>query len=500
MRHDWNVLLLDKVLKMTLRTRLVLALVLLATLGLTAFGFVTYSLYQRSLLQQLDEQLANLSRPQGTRLTSEVLDGRADASCDATSLTGGGAPVRGGGPGGFGPGQGVDAFSALYVTGQLAACVRPITTAGQPSVPASVTQVAQETYRTVGSSTGSGSWRLLADPVNKPNSAIGGPSGGLVVVVAVRTGGLDESLKRLVRIELVAAAGLLAALALGAWLVLRRGLRPLETMSVSASTITAGDLSDRVTPADDRTEVGQLGLALNTMLDGLEESFREREATERRLRQFLADASHELRTPITSIQGFAELFRLAGDSGEMDLPVVMRRIEQESARMRTLVQDLFLLAELDETRPVVTAPVDLTVLAADACTDAAATAPDRQVTLDGPEPVIVQGDSDHLRQALANLVGNALRHTPPGSPVEVSTRQVGGQAQVTVRDHGSGLDAHGLAHAFDRFWQADAARVGTGSGLGLSIVAGIAEEHGGIASVANAVDGGAVFTIGLPAA
>ena len=146
--------------------------------------------------------------------------------------------------------------------------------------------------------------------------------------------------------------------------------------------------------------------------------------------------------------------------------------------MRTLVQDLFLLAELDETRPVATAPVDLTVLAADACTDAAATAPDRQVTLDGPEPVVVLGDSDHLRQALANLVGNALRHTPPGSPVEVSTRQVGGMAQVTVRDHGSGLAADGLTHAFDRFWQADAARVGTGSGLGLSIVAGIAEEHG----------------------
>ncbi len=503
-RHDWNVLLLTKVLKMTLRTRLVLALVLLATLGLTAFGFVTYSLYQRSLLQQLDEQLANLSRPQGSRLVSEVLQGRADTTCEATSQPDDGTPVgKGGRPGGFGPGQGVDAFSALYVNGALAACVPAITTTGQPSVPGSLTQVDVDTYQTVGSSTGSGSWRLLAEPVansfSAPGAAGGRPSGA-VVVVAVRTGGLDESLQRLVRIELVAAAGLLAALALGAWLVLRRGLRPLETMSASASTITAGDLSDRVTPADDRTEVGQLGLALNTMLDGLEEAFRERDATERRLRQFLADASHELRTPITSIQGFAELFRLAGDGGEMDLPVVMRRIEQESARMRTLVQDLFLLAELDETRPVATAPVDLTVLAADACTDAAATAPDRRVTLDGPEPVTVLGDSDHLRQALANLVGNALRHTPPGSPVEVSTRQADGMAWVTVRDHGPGFDADGLAHAFDRFWQADAARVGTGSGLGLSIVAGIAEEHGGRATVANAPDGGAVFTIGIPAA
>ncbi|MEZ5179963.1 MAG: histidine kinase dimerization/phospho-acceptor domain-containing protein [Acidimicrobiales bacterium] len=158
-------------------------------------------------------------------------------------------------------------------------------------------------------------------------------------------------MRRLVRIELTAAVVLLTALGLGAWLVLRRGLRPLEEMAASAATITAGDLTERVEPADDRTEVGQLGLALNTMLDGIEGSFREREATERRLRQFLSDASHELRTPLTSIQGFAELFRLHSDERPVDLPVIMRRIEQESGRMKVLVEDLLLLARLDETRP-----------------------------------------------------------------------------------------------------------------------------------------------------
>jgi len=166
--------------------------------------------------------------------------------------------------------------------------------------------------------------------------------------------------------------------------------------------------------------------------------------------------------------------------------------------MKVLVEALLLLARLDETRPAASDPVDLTVLAADACTDAVATAPDRQVTLNAPSPVVVQGDADHLRQAIANLVTNAVKHTPDGSPIEVSTRVSGAMASVTVRDHGPGLDAEAVAHVFDRFWQADAARVGTGNGLGLAIVAGIAEEHGGTASVANLVDGGAAFTVEIP--
>jgi two-component system OmpR family sensor kinase len=274
-------------------------------------------------------------------------------------------------------------------------------------------------------------------------------------------------------------------------------------MAHSATTITAGDLTQRVSPADERTEVGQLGLALNTMLDGIELSFREREATEARLRQFLADASHELRTPLTSIQGFAELFRLGPDDARVDLPAILRRIEEESARMAVLVEDLLLLARLDQTRPFAPVEVDLAVVAADACTDAVATDPTRAVTLDAPFPVVVHGDEAHLRQAVANLVTNALRHTPPGSPIEVAARverdgtagggdAVGARGVVVVRDHGPGLAAEDLDHAFDRFWQADAARVGTGAGLGLAIVAGIADEHGGSATLANAVDGGAI--------
>jgi two-component system OmpR family sensor kinase len=318
------------------------------------------------------------------------------------------------------------------------------------------------------------------------------------VVVAIPLTEVRESLDRLVIIEAVAALVLLSLLAAGSWLILRRGLHPLEVMARKAGTITAGDLSQRVEPADGVTEVGQLGLALNTMLGEIEDAFRERQETERRLRQFLADASHELRTPLTSIQGFAELFRLGADSEHVDQEVIMRRIEEESARMKTLVEDLLLLARLDQTRAVDRAPVDLAVLAADACSDAVAAAPGRRVTLAAPEPVVVLADRDHLRQAIANLVSNALHHTPDGTPIEVTARLEAGSAVVEVRDHGSGLDDEALQHVFDRFWQADPARVGRGAGLGLAIVAGIASEHQGTATAANAEGGGARFSLRLP--
>jgi two-component system OmpR family sensor kinase len=238
------------------------------------------------------------------------------------------------------------------------------------------------------------------------------------------------------------------------------------------------------------------------MLGEIESAFHERDVTERKLRQFLADASHELRTPLTSIRGFAELFRLGADSEHVDRGVIMRRIEEESTRMKVLVEDLLLLARLDETRPFAAESVDLTVLAADACSDAVAADPGRPVSLDAPAPVVISGDRDHLRQAIANLVTNALRHTASGTPIEVRTAldrsPSGPVAVVSVRDHGAGLDDEALAHVFDRFWQADKARVGSGAGLGLSIVAAIAHEHGGTVSAANAPDGGALFTVRLP--
>jgi two-component system OmpR family sensor kinase len=270
-------------------------------------------------------------------------------------------------------------------------------------------------------------------------------------------------------------------------------------MAATARSISAGNLHERVdTPdTDRRTEVGALGSAFNTMLDDLEAAFAERDATERRLRQFLADASHELRTPLTSIHGFAELFRLGPDA-KVDVPVILRRIEEESDRMKDLVEDLLLLARLDQTRPVGREAVDLAVLAADACSDAVALDHERAVTLEAPGPIVVRGERDHLRQAVANLVSNAVQHTPAGTPVEVAARPEDGEAVLVVRDHGPGLPPGADEHVFDRFWRADSARVGPGSGLGLSIVAAIAAEHGGRVTAENAPGGGAQFTLRLP--
>jgi len=469
---------------MTLRLRLVLALVMLTFVGLAVFGVATYQLYASAEYERLDDQV---------RASVPIVTGELRRQAGFAALPPGDAdrPNR---PGGAPPPVIVPPGTYAELrdpTGTTLSAIQLSETSARPDLPARVTAPAgEDRLFTTGSAVGSGDWRVLVTRSNRP---FGG-----AVVVAVPMNEVQSSLRELVLIELAAAGVLLALLAAGSWLVLRRGLRPLEQMATSARSITAGDLSHRVAPADDRTEVGQLGLALNTMLGELEESFEERAATERRLRQFLSDASHELRTPLTSIQGFAELYRLGADRDPETLAVSMRRIEEESARMKTLVDELLLLARLDETRPAAWAPVDLTVIAADSCRDAAATDSARRIALDAPAPVVVAGDEDHLRQAVANLVSNALHHTPPGTPLEVTTSVGGGLASVVVRDHGPGLSEEALAHAFDRFWQGDPARSGGGTGLGLSIVAAVAEEHRGEAVAENAPGGGARFTIRLP--
>jgi two-component system OmpR family sensor kinase len=343
---------------------------------------------------------------------------------------------------------------------------------------------------TTGSTSGIASWQVLVQ------QAPGVP--GDVVVIAIPRGGVNGALHKLLLIDAGVAAGLLALLSAGSWLVLRRGLRPLEEMATTARSIAAGDLSQRVGHEHGPTEITQLGQAIDTMLSDIETAFDERAATEQRLRRFLADASHELRTPLTSIQGFAELFRLGVDHEHIDDATIVRRIEDEALRMGALVEDLLLLARLDLAPEAQRETVDLAVLAADACSDAVAMAADRPVTLDAPEPVQVTGDVNHLRQAIANLVTNAIRHTGAASPIEVAAKRENGTAIISVRDHGVGLDAEALEHVFDRFWQADAARAGTGAGLGLAIVEAIATEHGGTVGAANAEGGGAVFLIRIP--
>jgi two-component system OmpR family sensor kinase len=460
---------------MTLRTRLVLALVVLAALGLVVFGVVTYKAYARSEYDRLDDRLRAIS-PLATGLLSEE------------------AGLGPGPPGGSPrPGPPVDLPPGTYAElREEDGTVTPRFFGDQDDRPDLPDDLPPSAYRdpfTVGSESGETDWRALASEV----------PGGATLVVATPTAEVQRSLERLVLIEATAALGLLLVLAGGSWLILRRGLSPLERMAATARSITSGNLSERVDGGDSRTEVGELGLALNTMLDDLEGAFDERDATEARLRQFLADASHELRTPLTSIHGFAELFRLGPDA-QVDVPVILRRIEEESERMQALVEDLLLLARLDQTRPVSREPVDLAVLAADACSDAVALDHGRPVTLAAPDPVVVRGDRDHLRQAIGNLVANAVQHTPEGTPIEVSARTANGSGEVVVRDHGPGLPPDATDHAFERFWRADSARTGPGAGLGLSIVSAIADEHGGTVTAANPATGGAEFTLQVPIA
>jgi len=475
----------------TLRLRLVIALAALVTVGLAVFGIGTYEVYARTQYQRLDDQLrasVPLVRQQLTEAAGLQAPGGRGGPGHGPRTPDFGEP-RGRPPVVVPPGTYAelrDSSGKLVPSGRI-----QLSSSSAPPRLATRLSTTRSRLFDTGSATGSGRWRVLVVPTE-----VAGGRGAVVVAIPLTE--VTASLDRLVLIETTAALVLLALLATGSWLILRRGLRPLEEMAITAGSISSGALSQRVAPSDSRSEVGQLGLALNTMLSELEDAFHEREATEQRLRQFLTDASHELRTPLTSIQGFAELFRLGGDDEHVDLGVILRRIEDESARMEVLVEDLLLLARLDETHATARTPVDLAVLAADACSDAVAAAPDRHLTLDAPEPVVVLGDSDHLRQAIANLVNNAVHHTPTGAPIEVGAHAEDGMAIVVVRDHGFGLDGEALEHVFDRFWQADPARAGSGAGLGLSIVAGIAHEHGGTAAAANAEDGGARFTLRLP--
>jgi two-component system OmpR family sensor kinase len=236
------------------------------------------------------------------------------------------------------------------------------------------------------------------------------------------------------------------------------------------------------------------------MLDRLERAFKERQASEDRLRRFLADASHELRTPLASIRGYAELFQMGAKDDPEALESSMRRIEDESRRMGVLVEDMLTLARLDQLREPTHEPVDLSQIAADAAADARATAPDRAIELHVNGPALVHGDAQQLRQVVANLVRNALVHTPPGTPVDVTVDSQDGEARLTVRDHGPGLPAGDPARLFQRFWRAEGgrARGRGGAGLGLAIVNEIVTAHGGSVRATNAEDGGARFTVRLP--
>jgi len=323
---------------------------------------------------------------------------------------------------------------------------------------------------------------------------------GQVVVVALPLGDVDRAVERLVAVEVVATLAILVVLAAVSWWVIRLGVRPVKRMTATAGAIAAGQLSHRVAVGSARTEAGELGQALNQMLGRLEAAFDERARSEDRLRRFVADASHELRTPVATIRGYAELYRGGGLDERADLADAMGRTEAEAVRMGALIDDMLLLARLDQGRPLEREPVDVAALADDAARDARAVDPGRTITTILEGPLVVMGDADRLRQVLANLVGNALVHTPAGTAVEIRAASHHGAAVLEVADQGEGMAADDARRAFERFFRADPSRSRHrgGSGLGLAIVAATATAHGGTATLGSERGRGTTVRVELP--
>lgn len=318
----------------------------------------------------------------------------------------------------------------------------------------------------------------------------------------------DATRSLLLVIALTSLAGLAGALLLGSWLI-RRNLLPLRRVATTANQVSrlpldSGEvaLAQRVgdEDADPRTEVGQVGLALNSLLDNVAGALAARQLSESRVRQFVADASHELRTPLASIRGYAELSRRETDPVPDAVRHNLGRVESEALRMQGLVEDLLLLARLDEGRPLEREPVDLTMLAMTALGDIHVAAPDHHWRLDLPdEPVEVLGDESRLRQVLVNLLANARTHTPPGTTVTTSIRRGDGEVVLAVADDGPGVPAALQGNVFERFTRGDDARTRAGgsTGLGLSIVDSVTAAHGGRVTL-ESQRGRTEFAVHLP--
>lgn len=461
---------------LSLRGRLLIGIISLVVVGLAVSGAGTYKLLENYLTSRIDDQL---------------LGGHN------TAVFALGGPNQGGGGGGLPAGTIVE---RVRPDGRILLARRlefeptesnALPILPQPLPPASELRPALITLPGTG---GVSQFRAALWPEDQ--------FGGDYAVLAIPLTDESSTLGQLLQLELLVGLAVVAATGILAWLIVTIGLSPLARMGAVAGDIAAGDLTRRVAPATPKTEIGKLGLALNAMLTQIEHAFAERTESERRLRRFIADASHELRTPLTSIRGYSEMLRRGASESPEDSVLARRRIEEESVRMSTLVDDMLLIARLDQGRPLELRPVDLQAIARDAAADARAVAPQREITLDATRPVVVRGDDTRLRQVVGNLVRNALVHTPSRSPIEIAVTTQNGSAHLQVADHGPGLRPGDRERIFEPFYRADPSRSrdSGGAGLGLSIVQAVVAAHGGHVTVRETSDGGATFDVELPLA
>lgn len=478
---------------MSLRKRLVLSVTGLIAAACLIIGIALPLIMRSFLVDQLDEQLIAAS----TR--AERFDGDHDGD------GAGGGPGRGqGSPKGLvQPGQSIGTLAAvrsdesiscaiLDKDGEPAGCspdaVEQLVEIEEPADPVTMDLHEYGHYRVMAVQTGDG-----------------------LLITGLPMRGAAETIGRLVIIEIIVAGLVLAVAAIVSAGMIGRMLAPLRRVAGTAKRVSdlpldQGDveLAERVAPADadPRTEVGQVGYAINEMLGHVERALESRQRSEQRVRSFVADASHELRTPLAAIRGYAELTRRSKDDVPPDIAHALDRVESESVRMTALVEDLLLLARLDSGRPLDRAPVDLAALMIDAVSDAHAVGPDYEWRLELPDEALeVSGDRARLHQVLANLLANARTHTPPGTEVVVSLRRSddGTQAVIAVRDDGPGIAPDLLPTVFDRFARGDSSRSREkgSTGLGLAIVAAVTASHGGTVAV-ESEPGRTEFTVTLP--
>lgn len=480
--------------RIPLGVQLVVVLLSLSALALTLFGAAAVGLVRAQMVGQVDQKLREATQ-------TEIQAGTHDWDDFA------GHPSRGMAPK-------PEVVVITTDTGQSPESYAPsVANRVLQAVPDQSRAAAQSHSGksfTAKDSSGS-SWRVLM-------SSVALTDGNYRTVTSARQ--LDDvnaTVGRLVTVCISAGVLLLLLLAGLGYALIHASLRPLVQVENTAAAIAAGDLSQRVPQRDPRTEVGRLSAALNGMLARIESAFSAQaaseanaRASEERMRRFIADASHELRTPLTSISGFTELHAKGGIPDDQ-LPTVMQRMHAEAKRMGLLVEDLLLLARLDQQRPLQRRDLDLSALVADVVDSCATLATDHHLEMDPGEPdptdapVHAMGDEHRLRQVVLNLVTNALRHTPAGSHVQVAVRrdaETPATAVITVSDDGPGLTPEQANHVFERFYRADPSRTRAagGSGLGLSIVSAIVAAHGGQVSVGSTPGQGAVFTVCLPQA